>query len=343
MPRETRIARGDGRATRGRGRAETRPLRAAWRTSGGLLVLVLWTAGCALFSSAPAERHVYRRVMLGGEARIVIEARDERDAREAAAAAFDRIAELDAILSDYRVDSEVTKLAEHAGGEARPASEDLLIVLEAAIDLARRTGGAFDPTIGPVSRLWRDAIRGGLVPPLEADLDAARTRVDWRSLEIDTRRKTARLAKPGMMLDLGGIAKGYAADEALEVLRSRGYASALVDLSGDIVAGEAPEGRPGWRIEVESYGVAIFLVNEAVATSGGTYQYLETDAGSGYSHIVDPATGMGLTERGSVTVVARTCMQADGLASAVSVLGHDRGKAIVESVPGARLLPIVRQ
>jgi thiamine biosynthesis lipoprotein len=135
-----------------------------------------------------------------------------------------------------------------------------------------------------------------------------------------------------MLLDVGGIAKGYAADEALRVLRGRGLNRALVAASGDLAIGDAPEGETGWRIGVEpTDGVSrqLTLVNTAVSTSGDTEQFVEID-GKRYSHIVDPKTGMGLTNRIGVTVVAPKGIVSDSVATAVCVMGAERGLEFVE-------------
>jgi thiamine biosynthesis lipoprotein len=164
---------------------------------------------------------------------------------------------------------------------------------------------------------------------------------------INREAKTAELCLPGMLLDLGGIAVGYACDEAMNVLRRHGIASALIDGSGDIVVSDAPPGEPGWRIGVAPHGSPngpptrfLTLTNASVTTSGAAWQYVEID-GLRYSHIVNPATGLGLTDRSSVTVVAPTGIIADSYATAASVLGPKRGLRLIEETCGAAAL-IVR-
>ncbi|MBN1420430.1 MAG: FAD:protein FMN transferase, partial [Planctomycetes bacterium] len=195
-----------------------------------------------------------------------------------------------------------------------------------------------DVTVGPVVRLWRYARRLHELP--EPDLlREALSLVDYRLIRLDASRRTVRLAKPGMRIDLGGIAKGYAADEAVKVLRAHGIAAALVDAGGDMALGDPPPDRSGWRIGVAPHRDGAprrFLVvaRAGVATSGDAYQHV-TIGGRRYSHIVDPRTGLGLTDRSAVTIVASDGMTADALASAVSVLGPERGLALIEATPGA--------
>jgi thiamine biosynthesis lipoprotein len=175
-------------------------------------------------------------------------------------------------------------------------------------------------------------------------LAGARAAVGWWKLELDTRRQTATLLVPEMKLDLGGIAKGYALDEALKTLQAHGVTRALVTGGGDMVAGEPPPGQKGWRIEVAPLDVTnapparfLRLRNAALATSGDIFQHVEID-GRRYSHIVDPRTGLGLIDRSQVTVIARDGTMADALATAVSVLGPERGLELTEAMPGAATL-----
>ncbi|HEV1286479.1 MAG TPA: FAD:protein FMN transferase [Bryobacteraceae bacterium] len=234
-------------------------------------------------------------------------------------AAFRRIAELDETLSDYKPDSELNKLCRTVSNPVK-VSEDLFRLLEASEKLSRLTDGAFDITIGPVTHLWRL----GKTPDVET-----MTRVGWRNLVLDKRHRTAELKLAGMQLDLGAIAKGYAADEALKTLRRLGVQRALIALSGDIVAGDAPPGTKGWRVGLEPAGGEILLRNAAVSTSGDTEQFRDI-GGVRYSHIIDPKTGLGLTSAIAVTVVARRGLEADPIATAVSVMGEERGRKVFE-------------
>ena len=234
-------------------------------------------------------------------------------------AAFSRIAELDEKLSDYKPDSELNRLC-HTHGQAVHVSEDLFRVLEASLKLSALTDGAFDVTIGAVTHLWRL----GKIPD-----DSAMADVGWKQVMLDKRYRTVELKLAGMQLDLGAIAKGYAADEALKTLRALGVRRALIAVSGDIVAGDAPPGTQGWRVGLEPAGGEILLHNAAVSTSGDTEQFREI-GGVKYSHIIDPKTGLGLRSAIAVTVVARRGLDADPIATAVSVLGEERGRKVFE-------------
>jgi len=252
---------------------------------------------------------------MGTLVRITIYSHDASPMR----VAFSRIAELDEELSDYKPDSELNRLC-RTHGKPVHVSEDLLRVLEASLKLSALTDGAFDVTIGPVTHLWRL----GKLPDVET-----MARVGWRNVVLDKKHRTVELRLSGMQLDLGAIGKGYAADEALKTLRGLGVTRALIAVSGDIAAGDAPPGTKGWRIGLEPAGEEILLHNAAVATSGDSEQSREI-GGVRYSHIIDPKTGWGLRSAITVTVVARRGVDADPIGMAVCVIGETRGRAIFE-------------
>lgn len=274
---------------------------------------------------------------MGTPFRMVLYAADRPSADAAAGAAWARIEQLNDILSDYDTDSELSRLSQTAGsGKAVKVGEDLWRVLERSQKMARETGGAFDITCGPVVSLWRKARRDGKLPDSQK-LSEARHAVGYEKLRLNSRERTAQLLVPYMRLDLGAIAKGYAVDEALKVLRSHGIRSALVSGGGDLAVSEAPPGMNGWRIELAPLDVTnapaigfVLLANTALATSGDIFQHVEIH-GMRYSHIVDPRTGIGLTDHSLVVVIAKECMTADALSTSVSVLGPENGLKFAES------------
>jgi thiamine biosynthesis lipoprotein len=223
--------------------------------------------------------------------------------------------------------------------------EELFFVLAKAQELAQRSDGAFDVTVGPVVRLWRKARRAKQLPDAE-ELAKARALVGYRNVRLDEKARTVQLLKPGMQLDLGGIAKGYAADEALAVLRREGVTRALVAAGGDIAVSGPPPDAEGWTVGIAPVEDPerkpqrhLLLKDYAVSTSGDAEQYVEID-GKRYSHIVDPRTGVGLVGRQSVTVVAPKGVQADSLTKVVSVLGPERGLPLIEATEGASALVV---
>jgi thiamine biosynthesis lipoprotein len=280
--------------------------------------------------------------------RIVLYAPDQATARSAADAAFVRIQQLNNILSDYEAESELSRLARTSGtGQAVTLSDDLWRVLTRAQAMSKRSQGAFDVTVGPLVDLWRKARRLRKLPD-PAALAEARKAVGFKHLKLDANRQTARLLAPNMRLDLGGIGKGYAIDEALKVLRARGIDRALVSGGGDLATGDPPPGKSGWRVEIAPFDSPdapparfVLLSRASLATSGDVFQHVEID-GIRYSHIVDPRTGLGLTDHSLVTVIAPDCTTADSLATAVSVLGPQHGLVLVEDTPNAAVC-IVRK
>jgi thiamine biosynthesis lipoprotein len=195
-----------------------------------------------------------------------------------------------------------------------------------------------DVTVGPVVALWREARRTGRLPP-DSAIGRALGPVGWRNLTLDLTTRTVTLRQPGMRLDLGGIAKGYACDQALRALREAGVTRALVELGGDIAVSDPPPGSDGWPVEVatsDSSRTVLRLAREAVSTSGDSEQFVEI-GGRRYSHVVDPRTGQALTSRVGVTVIGPDGLTSDGLATLLSVLGPEEGDAFV-----ARYYPAVR-
>lgn len=328
-----------------------RPVHRIWNLSLilfrflSLLLLAVVTPGLssparAGEATAPLQRFEFEKPEMGMPFRFVLYARDQAAADAAAGAAFQRIEELNAIMSDYEQDSELCSLSRTSGlGRSVPVSDDLWFVLDRARRLSARSDGAFDVTVGPCVILWRKARRDHKLPDA-ARLAQARKAVGYRLMVLDPRHRTVRLKAPGMRLDLGGIAKGYAVDEALRVLGRNGITSALVAGAGDLAVSDPPPDKSGWRIELAPLDVTnappakfVLLSHAAIATSGDLFQRLEID-GKRYSHIVDPRTGIGLTDHSLVSIIAKDCITADSHTKVVSVLGPKRGMRFIERTKG---------
>jgi thiamine biosynthesis lipoprotein len=290
------------------------------------------------------KRYEFSEPHMGTRFGILAYARDESAAKKGAKAAFARVAELNRIMSDYDSTSELMRLCGKAGGEPVKVSDELFFVLARSQKVARESEGAFDVTVGPVVRLWRVARRTTKLPD-ETRLKKALALVGYKNVELDEKAKTVKLLKKGMQLDLGGIAKGYAADEMLRVLAKHGLSRALVSCGGDLAARDAPPGKDAWTVAIAPVDAKkegpryLKLVNAAVSTSGDAEQYIEID-GKRYSHIVDPRTGIGLVGRMSATVIAPDGITADSLTKVVAVLGAKKGFALIEKYKGvsARLV-----
>jgi thiamine biosynthesis lipoprotein len=282
---------------------------------------------------------------MGSTFEIILYAPDETVAQRAFDAAYQRIDELNRVFSDYDPESETSRLCRQAPMDQPVAvSPPMAHVLQFALSLSEKTDGAFDVTVGPLSRLWRRARRQGQLPSA-GRLEEARASVGYRHVELDPVNHRVRLTASGMRLDFGAIAKGYAGDQALAAMQAVGVTRALINGGGDLTLGEPPPGTDGWRVGIAPLKAddppsrVLYLARCAVATSGDAWQFVEID-GARYSHILDPRTGIGIQNRSTVTVVAPDGMVADALASAVSVLGPERGLALIETIPEASCMVI---
>ncbi len=316
----------------------TKAVIVVWLLAG--LLPVTGTGGSAAMAQA-LKRYEFSEPHLGTLVAVTLYAPTETVATEAAVAGFARIKALNRILSDYLDESEVSRLCRTAGsGTAVEVSPELLDVLSRSLALSEATDGAFDVTISPVIKLWRTARKQRQLPNPQY-LAAARELVGWKHVKLDAKRRTVELLKPGMQLDFGGIAKGYIAQQVRDLLARRGQNRCLIAIAGDIVAGDPPLDADGKETEGWKIGVApldkpdgppsrmLRLKNCSVSTSGDAFQFVEIN-GVRYSHIVDPQTGLGLTQRSSVTILAPDGADADGLATAVTILGVERGLKLID-------------
>jgi len=295
--------------------------------------------GCAARASSKPQRFRKTRMQMGTFVTITVYAPTLNAAQEAADAAFARIDEVNALMSSYLPDSELSRL-NRSGGKPFVVSKDTFAVLREAVAAGDLTGGAFDVTIGPLRRLWQAAGKANKLPT-PAQIAAAKKRVGYEELQLDPNAYTARLLLPGMEVNLGGIAKGFAVDKAIEVLRQQGIKSALVDAGGDLYAlGTRGDGKP-WRVGVQNptrprgssdFPAVLELSDRAVATSGDYQQFVVIE-GKRYSHIIDPASGWPVDRVPSATIIAPTCMRADALATATSVLDVKESLQIIHAQP----------
>ncbi|MGH8082809.1 MAG: FAD:protein FMN transferase, partial [Lysobacter sp.] len=269
-------------------------------------------------------------------------AADAQAAERAMHAGFQRIGDLDRELSDYREDSDLMRLAAQAGRAEITVGEDLFRVLQAGQAVAERSDGAFDIAQGALTRLWRSARKLSELPRAER-VEQARAVGGYRHLHLNPQARTVRIDQPGIGLDVGGIAKGYAADEALAAVAAQGVTRALVALGGDIAVSDAPPGETGWRVSIAPLlpaqagaapSTTLYLRHAAVSTAGDAEQWFEAN-GRRYSHLIDPRSGWPMQGRSATTVIARRGIDADGLDTAAALLGPVAGARLVESVPGA--------
>lgn len=274
-------------------------------------------------SAANAEAFQIERPLMGTTFKITTYASDRELANKAAEESFAAAERINAVASDYIADSELLSFSKLPHGKAHPVSETLFPLLLQAQYFAGKTEGRFDPTLGPLTKLWRESRRRKTLPDAEA-LTKALAASGHEKLILDEKNRTLTFTVPGMRLDLGGIAKGQAADAMLAVFKKHGLTRTSITCGGDVRVGDPPPGKTHWTIAVKTTGEAkppLELANAAVSTSGDLHQFIEI-AGKRYSHIIDPHTGLGLTEARTATVTAPTAAESDAMATAACV---DRG------------------
>ena len=279
-----------------------------------------------------ANREYFVGMAMGASVTITIEAEDPALAKSAARAALEELERLDRMLSDWKESSELTAFNRSDAVEAEVAP-DLARVLARGLEVARLTDGRFDPTVGPLVALWRTSRASGALPDA-ATLAAAQARCGWSRVEIEGEDEDegegevegvrVNRGANDVLLDFGGIGKGFGAIAALEVLRTNGCPRAIVAVAGDIAVGDPPRGEPGWKVDVESASKPerIVVARCAVSTSGATEQSVEI-GGVRYAHIVDPRTGLGATDAARATVIGPLDAAVDALGTALALTKLD--------------------
>ncbi|MCY7422830.1 MAG: FAD:protein FMN transferase [Chitinophagaceae bacterium] len=302
----------------------------------GLLLTQFFSAHCQF------KKYNFQQPKMGSPFNIIMYADDSSKAAFAAEKAFKLVDTLNQVYSDYLPTSELNQLCSTAGSgkwiKASPILYDILIKAKTA---GRQSKGSFDISMSPVIRIWRNARRINKLPSKDS-IRLAMQKVGYRFIEIDTVKQLVRLIKPGMQLDLGGIAKGETAQRVYDRLNQMGYPYALIDAGGDIVAGSTPVGISGWKVAInlpeseELMDKQLLLAKKAVTTSGDLYQYLEVN-GVRYSHIIDPATGWAVTNNRNVTVIANDGTHADWLTKACTILSIKKALKLISKYPGAEV------
>lgn len=260
--------------------------------------------------------------------------------------AFARLREIEDEMSVNRDDTELAAVNAAAGASAVHVGDDVLYVLGKALEYARLTDGAFDPSIGPLVKLWGIGTEAARVPAPH-EIQKALDLVDWKKVEIDATAKTVRLMNRGMRLDLGAIAKGYAADETKRILSAAGVKAAIIDFGGNVYALGSKRDGSKWRIGVQdpasSRGEYLGIVEggEMTVVTSGIYERFFEKGGKRYHHILDTRSGYpvdnGLV---SVTIVARSSIDADGLSTSLFALGRQKGMALAATIPGVNVVMV---
>ncbi len=272
------------------------------------------------------QKFVFEKPEMGSPFTISIFANDSAKAAQVAESAFHCADSLNTIFSDYIDSSELNRL-NATSGENRyvSVSPALFDILKYSLEAAKISEGSYDITMGPVVKLWRKARKEKVLPNADS-LKNAMGKVGYQYIHLDINQRSVWLEKKGMLIDLGGLGKGYVAQAALNIIQSKGFKSAMVNAGGKIAIGSAPTGRDGWRIGItvpeekeELMPRMLLLKNTSVATSGDIYQHLDIN-GKRYSHIINPKTGMGITTQRNVTIIAKDGAISDWLATACSIL-----------------------
>ncbi len=283
-------------------------------------------------------RFQFQEQKMGTTFRIIFYTRSAQHAGSTAKAAFKKVDELNQIFSDYEADSEVSRLSLAAGnGHRIKVSRELWEVLWTSHLISAKSDGAFDVSIGPLSKLWRRALRRHEFPT-DAQIAEAKSKVNYRWIKLYPKSREVKLAKSGMRLDLGGIAKGYTVDKIKTVLESRGITSFLIDGGGDLLCGDNPPDGSSWQILSQTSEPIALLEPGAIAASGSTYQYLIWQQKK-YSHLVRTDTGLGSTNENVYYVKAQNCMIADALASTLGLVDDHTSRKLLSRFKAQRVYP----
>ncbi len=303
--------------------------------------------GASQFSCArrgPVKVDSGHHLVMGTFARVVVVAESRGAGLKCIRAAMAEIHKVDELMSDYKSDSDIGRANKEAAEGPVQVSESTYEVLRRSVEFSKLTNGAFDITVGPLMDLFGDAERKAVAPTAE-QIAEAKSKVGFEKLKLDNENRTVQFAVDGMRLDLGGIAKGYAIDKAIEAAQNAGALGGMVDIGGDIRCfGSPPEGREHWLIAVQDPNATIAgttgggllmtlkITDAAVATSGDYQQYVMIE-GKRQSHIMNRQTGKSAEGLASVTIIADNATDADALATSVTVMGAEKGFALIEKRP----------
>jgi thiamine biosynthesis lipoprotein len=305
---------------------------------------ILTTCACFVLASAPIaraqeapQRHLTQKLgeAMGTDLRFAVLTDDEARAQAAMNAAFEEVKRIEAMMTTWRADSEVSRINAQAGIAPVAVSDETLEVILAAERASKLSGGAFDISFYAMKGLWKfdDDLEPKLPDPVE--LAKRRALIDYRKIVVDKKAKTVFLTKKGMAINLGGIAKGYAVDRAAAVLKRAGFPDAIVQAGGDLLCSGSKEGQP-WTAGIrdprgarDDVFAVLKLVDHAFSTAGDYERFFVKD-GKRYHHIIDPKTGYPAARARSVTIYAPTALLADALDDAVFIMGWQKGLAMIE-------------
>jgi thiamine biosynthesis lipoprotein len=315
---------------------------------GGTVYLLLFFAFILILHPSPSQSSnlfKYHQVAMGTAIEITLIGNDEEAANKAALQAFQEIKRIEALMSPWLDSSDVTRINRSAGVEWVHVSQETAEVIKRAKEISELSEGGFDITVGPLTKVWRKA-REKKIPPSAEEVKEKLDLVNFKNIKIDQEGKVF-LKKKGMAADLGGIAKGYGVDRAFNVLRSLGYKNLIVNAGGDLRAGGSKNNQP-WSIGIQNPRKSqniltrISVSDMAVATSGD-YEKFFIYQGKRYHHIFNPRDGFPPDGCQSVTILTKDCITADGLATAVFVLGPEKGYDLCQKLKGVECLIVDKE
>jgi len=302
----------------------------------GISVAILaYSAGC----SGKDELFRQSEILMGTVVEVTVADQSGKRARKAIRAALDEIRRIDELMSAQKPGSAVSRLNREGHERAIPLGNELFGLIRQAAMISEASGGAFDVTVGPLSGLWGFDQGGKL--PATSDIAASLPLVGYKKLIFDNSTSSVGFSVQGMRVDLGAIAKGYAADRAVEKLREDGIRDAIVAVAGDLRIMGARPGKEFWKIGVQhprenGRMLMTFELRDTAIDTSGDYERFFTVDGVRYHHLLDPATGMPARGCRSVTVLAPTATEADACATAAFVLGPEKGISFLRARPGVR-------
>ncbi len=285
-----------------------------------------------LFRKKPSDALVYNRMLMGTLVEITIYEKSGVDTDLAADRAFAEIERLEKIFSSYIPDSDVSRVSAGAGGMKVPVAPEVIEALKTAVSISDLSEGAFDPTVGALGKLWGYSGEKGVLPS-KTEIAKALPLVDYKKIEIDPDSGSIRLSGKAMVLNLGGVAKGYIVKKALDALEKEGVTRAIIHAGGDMAVFGGDEKTP-FSIGIQDPRIKKLLgtarVSDGAVSTSGDYERFFMKDGKRYHHILDPKTGWPATQTRSVTIIAKDHTLADGLSTAVFVLGPEKGMALIE-------------
>lgn len=296
-----------------------------------VFAVLLFAPGCSRLKTVQKTESI-----MGTEVTITVVAKSGAEADAAIEAGMAEVRRFDRMMSLYKDDSEITRVNSAAGKNPVTVSPEMIEVVEAALRVSDLTDGAFDVTTGPLIVLWQMRLKEGKVPT-DKEIESIKSRVNYKNIVVNRKTSTLFLRKPGMVMDLGGVAKGYAADKVADLLKKRGITNAIVALAGDIkVMGHRPDGSP-WKIGVQHPRekdkiLTVLELSDKYISTSGDYERFKIIQKKRYHHIIDPRTGKPSEGVKSLTLIGDQGEVVDPITTALFILGTDKGMKIAKSL-----------